>query len=225
MAAGNVTQGKWTDAFHAYQAELLTKIKKGETQDEIPTGAGSYTQTQWDKIMKNVDRQIDEIQKQQKERLERRKEKAEAQRIYEAASLGKGPADILKADITKGEAKVPYGYLAKDGVIEYHGVVFWCDEEHNSLCLGDTSNEADTLVIPLSAGGCLKVNRDSLDGLQKALGMFSPEDVNRILRAIAEDNKVRQARFALEDDKRDVSKLGLEESGEDGESGTFSKEK
>lgn len=91
----------------------------------------------------------------------------------------------------EGKDKVPYGEMAEDGVIEYNGVVFVCDYDHNRLTLGDTSNEKDCINIPLSGGGSLLVNRNNIDALSKAIGMFSPEDVNRILRALAQDKKIR----------------------------------
>ena len=49
----------------------MTRIKKGETEDSIPTGADSYTRTQWSKIMKSVDKQIEDIKKEQAERFEK----------------------------------------------------------------------------------------------------------------------------------------------------------
>ena len=78
----------------------------------------------------------------------------------------------------EGKDKVPYGEMAEDGVIEYNGVTFVCDYEHNRLTLGDTTNKEDCINIPLSGGGSLLVNRDNIDALSKAIGMFSPEDVN-----------------------------------------------
>ena len=92
----------------------------------------------------------------------------------------------------EGKDKVPYGEMAEDGVIEYNGVVFVCDYDHNRLTLGDTSNEKDCINIPLSGGGSLLVNRNNIDALSKAIGMFSPEDVNRILRALAQDKKIQE---------------------------------
>lgn len=95
---------------------------------------------------------------------------------------------------------VPYGYLAKDGIIEYNGVVFVCDPEHNAIHLGDTSNPKNCIRIPLSKGGCLIVNRDNLGDLSKAIGMFSPEDVRRILEAIAQDAKVQQMQHEIDEE-------------------------
>lgn len=97
------------------------------------------------------------------------------------------------------EAGVPYGYLAKDGIIEYNGVVFVCDKEHKAIHLGDTSDMNECISIPLSKGGCLIVNRDKLGALATAIGMFSPEDVNLIMRAIAEDAKIQQMKKQIDD--------------------------
>lgn len=120
--------------------------------------------------------------------------RAEATRVYEAVTAGKDPLEGLRQ-----AAKVPYGYLAKYGVIEYNGICFICDEKTNSICLGDMTDETKVLNIPLSGGGCLKVNRANLGDLSKAIGMFSPEDVNRILRAIAQDTKIQSMKNELED--------------------------
>ena len=53
--------------------------------------------------------------------------------------------------------------------------------------------------IPLSGGGHLKVNRDNLGQLSKAIGLFSPEDVNLILRAIHLDTKLQSVQKEVED--------------------------
>ena len=116
--------------------------------------------------------------------------------------------DTVKTPVTRGiqlvrhiegKDKVPYGEMAEDGVIEYNGVIFVCDYEHNRLTLGDTTNKENCINIPLSGGGSLLVNRDNIDALSKAIGMFSPEDVKRILEALARDNKIRQMKKELDD--------------------------
>ncbi|MDE6675911.1 MAG: hypothetical protein K2K19_14065, partial [Acetatifactor sp.] len=53
--------------------------------------------------------------------------------------------------------------------------------------------------IPLSGGGHLKVNRENLGQLSKAIGMFSPEDINLIMRAIHLDTKVQSMQKEMED--------------------------
>lgn len=126
--------------------------------------------------------------------------KSEAEKIYQAAAAdGNNPTVNIRQ-----ASKVPYGSLAKDGLITYKGVIFVCDEKTNSICLGDMSNKKNVLNIPLSGGGCLRVNRDNIGALSKAIGMFSPEDVNRILRAIAQDTKIQSMQQELEVMKNSV---------------------
>lgn len=86
------------------------------------------------------------------------------------------------------ERRAPYSYLADDsGCINYNGVNFFCDYEKNRICLGDVSDLRKCICVGLSEGGSLVVNRDNLGDLANAIGMFSPEDANRIMRAIAQD--------------------------------------
>lgn len=101
-------------------------------------------------------------------------------------------------------SKVPYGNLAKNGVIEYKGVIFTCDEKSNSICLGDMTDSDNVITINLSGGGHLKVNRDNISQLSKAISMFSPEDINRILRALHQDAKIRSKQKEIDDLKADV---------------------
>ena len=113
--------------------------------------------------------------------------RSEAEKIYQAAVAGKpNPIGSMREP-----AKVPYGHLAKDGVIEYNGVVFTCDEKN-------------VLNIPLSGGGHLKVNRNSIGLLSKAASMFSPEDLNLIMRAIAEDTKIQSVKKEIEDEEASI---------------------
>lgn len=126
-------------------------------------------------------------------------DRSEAVRIYEAVTAGKDPLKELRQP-----PKVPYGHLAEEGTITYNGVVFVCDERTNSICLGDMTDEKNVLTIGLSGGGSLKVNRNSLGSLSKAIGMFSPEDVNRIMRAIAQDTKIQSMKKEIDDLEADV---------------------
>ncbi len=113
-----------------------------------------------------------------------------------------------------GRRNAPYAILAdKDGMITYNGTVFQCDFEKNGLYLGDVSNPDRCLNIPLEKGGCLVVNRDNIDGLINAIGMFSPGDVKRIMQAIAEDAKLRQVELQIEDETSGAPVL--EKEGED----------
>ena len=102
------------------------------------------------------------------------------------------------------ENDVPYSNMAKDGVIEYNGVVFLCDPDKHAITLGDMSNYGDVLIIPLEEGGTLMVNRNSIGGLSKAIGMFSPRDVGRIMRAIATDTRVQSMQREIEETKDSI---------------------
>lgn len=120
------------------------------------------------------------------------------------------------------DKKAPYSHLAEDGVINYNGVQFICQNENQSLCLGDTSNMSEVIIIPLENGGCLMVNRNQVGSLSLALGMFSPADVGRIMRAIAQDNQCRRKLTEIEtfeesaDGVEEAWRQAAEEAGCDG---------
>lgn len=121
----------------------------------------------------------------------------------------KEKADRIVGDKVNGRDPGNWAVLADDnGVITYNGICFLFDSETNSLSLGDMSQTDNVLSIPLSRGGTLKVNRNNIDDLAKAIGMFSPEDINRIMRAISEDAHCRRKLNEIEDDK---NSLGEEE--------------
>lgn len=100
---------------------------------------------------------------------------------------------------------VPYEELVnKDGVISYNGVTFTPDYNTHSICLGDMSKEENIITIPLTGGGNLKVNRNNLDSLAKAIGMFSPEDVKKIMHAITIDAKAQKVKTEVEQKETEV---------------------
>lgn len=104
----------------------------------------------------------------------------------------------------KGRIRCPYGENAdSSGTIVYNGVAFSCDSDRNRLCLGDVSNPKKCLSIHLTSGS-LVVNTDNLDSLSQAMGMFTPEDVNLIMRAISEYQKIKDKLNEIEDDKMNV---------------------
>lgn len=110
------------------------------------------------------------------------------------------PADNTEELFGKRENDVPYGYLANNGMITYQGVTFVCDAENNRLLLGDCSNPDNCINVPLSGGGNLVFNRNNIGSLSQAIGMFSPEDVSRIMKAIAEDAKSKQIQNEIDED-------------------------
>jgi hypothetical protein len=173
--------------------EIIDKLKNGDTEQSFQIGGASYTQTEWDKLLSKVDANIDEIKEEQEEEKEEY-----LQECYEQESI-KRNIFMEKLNGTYKES-VPYGYLEQDGVITFNGVTFVCDEQSNSICLGDMSDSKNVLTIPLENGGSLKVNRDNIGDLSKAISMFSPEDVNRILRALADDNKAQEELREIDDE-------------------------
>ncbi len=102
----------------------------------------------------------------------------------------------------------PYAEMIdpETGVISYNEVVFIPDSQKNAICLGDMSNEDNILTIPLSKGGSLRVNRNNIDQLGKAIDMFSPEDIRRIMEAISLDAKVQKEKAEIEESKFEVGR-------------------
>ena len=80
---------------------------------------------------------------------------------------------------------------------------FVCDTDRNRITLGDVTDRSKCLNISLKGGGCLMVNRDNLSDLSQAITMFCPEDINRIMTAIAEDKRAQQ--MLLEKDEMESS--------------------
>lgn len=108
--------------------------------------------------------------------------------------------EAIQKLLDKGN-RAPYSLMAdENGVVNYKGVEFRCDYENNRLCLGDVSNPKNCITVSLERGGCLVFNRENIDDLVKAIDMFSPEDINRIMRAIAQDAKLRQMQVQIEDE-------------------------
>ena len=101
----------------------------------------------------------------------------------------------------------PYGYLAKDGAIEYNGVVFACDPKTNSICLGDVSDPKKVLNVSLPSGGHLKMNINNFGDIPRAAGMFSPEDLNAIMRAIHQYNHCSRKLNEIDENEDEVMEL------------------
>lgn len=140
-----------------------------------------------------------------------RGKRSEAYKIFEAASAGKdNPISNFRV-----ASKVPYGYLAKDGVITYNGVTFVCDEKTNSICLGNMDDKRQVITVTLSGGGHLKVNRNNIGDLSKAVGMFSPKDMNLIMRAIAQDTKIQSVKKEIDDMENSIGSAENAISGEE----------
>lgn len=193
--------------------EIQKKLQNGETEPSFTIGARSYTAKEWDKLIDKVDKNLEAVRREQ----EQRKEAQEKEALEKKASDHKEFLSIMEnSDVRRNffmeklngtyKPSYPYEHLAKNGVISYHGVEFVCDAQKNAICLGDMSNPKNVLTIPLEGGGSLMVNRDSLGTLADAISMFSPEDIKRIMRAIADDNKAQEAQEEIEEDTNSIGK-------------------
>lgn len=191
--------------------EIAKKIKDGETEPTFLIGAESYTVKEWDKLIAKVDKNNEAVRKEQ----EQRKEIQEKEALEKKKNSQTDFVSILEVSDTKRNYMIekmngtyqpsfPYEAYADGNTITYNGVVFSCDKEKNAICLGDMSNKGDVLTIPLEGGGSLMVNRNSIGMLAGAMSMFSPEDANRIMRAIADDKKAQETQKEIEDDKNSL---------------------
>ncbi len=169
------------------------------SSDSARTGSLNWMASGGNALQRLVEAQAEELKKQPTaenvEDEDAPRDRSEATKVYEMACKGgKNPLSTIRT-----VPKVPYGHMAKDGAISYNGVVFVCDEKTNSICLGDMTDKKQVINIPLSGGGHLKVNRANIGQLSKAIGMFCPEDVNRILSAIHLDTKLQSMQHEVED--------------------------
>ena len=209
MSMANVTKTTRIQAIAELQkrkTEIQNRLQNGQSQDSTTIGGNSFTEDEWKKIIQKMDEYLTEVKQEQKERFEKRDKEKEIQQFYEKMKMAeqyKKP-QAEKLTIQKhldGEDIAPYSYLAEDGVITYNGVSFFCDYENNAITLGDMSDEKNVITVQLENGGFLKVNRDNIEDLSKAIAMFSPEDIRRILVALQQDAKVRQMQQEIEQDK------------------------
>lgn len=204
-----MTRQELMECISSRKNEIAEKIKNGETEPTFSIGNATYTVKEWDKLLAKVDKNNEEVRLEQ----ERRKEALEKEALEKKKGMNSLYLD-MQSESTKrnyylekinGTYKTcPYDNLAQNGVISYNGVDFICDYEKNAICLGDMSSSKDVLTIPLENGGSLKVNRNNLGDLSKAISMFTPEDINRILRAIADDNRAQSAQKEIEDDENSI---------------------
>lgn len=179
----------------AYKEELRERVRKRQEQEALQRTTGSaaeeiskmagITETEHALPAENAD-------------TTQEPEVTETEAIEGAAEQTQRGTSFFAR--LSGEKKAPYSYLADEsGVILYKGVTFICDDEKQQIRLGDMSDSKNVITIPLAKGGCLKVNRDNIEDLAKAISMFSPEDIGRIMRAIAQDSKVKQVEFEIDE--------------------------
>ena len=203
-------QNQAMDLMQQRKSQILEKLKNGDAEETIVTGGNAFTESVWNKMLEGVDNYLDEVKEEQKVRFAKMDEEQQEKELLQKRLMQKemqAESNIKEVLVerTGGTLDVPYGYLANNGVIEYKGVIFVCDEVHNAICLGDMTDESEVLSIPLTEGGCLKVNRDNLNDLAKAISMFSPEDIKKIMEAIATDAKCQQMQQEMDETLNSIS--------------------
>ena len=166
----NITEIDWTGRIQRENLKQSAKIGGSEGTDQ--TNAPG-----WSDVLKQIQEKKDSEAKVQKP-------------CFDSSQI---------VDKIEHEKKAPYSYMAKNGVIEYNGVTFNCDDEKQQISLGDISNPDEVLSIPLEKGGRLVVNRNCIGSLSKAISMFSPGDIKRILSAIAKDTQCTQKIYEIDE--------------------------
>ena len=63
--------------------EILEKLRNGETEVEYPIGGESYTEREWDKLMKKFDDIQEDVRRKMEERFQKMEEREEGKRITE----------------------------------------------------------------------------------------------------------------------------------------------
>lgn len=199
------------DCISEKKKEIAKKVQNGETEPKFSIGADSYTVKEWDKLISKVDKNNEEVRKEQEQRKEaQEKEAQEEKKIGNTQFMSILEVNDVRRNYfmekINGTYKpsFPYASYADGNTINYNGVVFSCDSEKNAICLGDMSNRGNVLTIPLEGGGSLMVNRNAIGMLAGAMSMFSAEDANRIMRAITEDKKAQETQQEIEDDKNSL---------------------
>ena len=155
-----------------------------------------------DKQMELIDLLFDKTYSEKKLALE---DRAEDNAASVSDSEGAEEAERVKPDYMPyaGERilknRNEYFRLAEGDTVVYEGVAFVCDRLTDTLTLGDVSNPDNCIRVGLSNGGSLLFNRDDTGSLMNAIDMFSPEDQDKIMKAIQLDNMTKKAEQEAED--------------------------
>lgn len=68
------------DAISKRKQEIYDKVRKGETETSIPIGTQSFTMRQWNKMMRSVDKAIDDMQERVRKDGEKQEQKVKAKK-------------------------------------------------------------------------------------------------------------------------------------------------
>lgn len=102
------TESSFSKALQEYGKTLKKNIESGDNEPSYQIGGASYTEKEWNKLIKRVDKEIDKIKEEQAERLEKEKEEEalkkgnmdKTQEIVEKEAVASEVQDILHADLS-----------------------------------------------------------------------------------------------------------------------------
>lgn len=86
---------EWMSFIKAQKDEIYEKLLTGQTQPTIATGAASFTQEEWDKMIQKIDENIDEIKEELKQKEEKAKEEEITKEMLKKLLMDK---ELLKPD-------------------------------------------------------------------------------------------------------------------------------
>lgn len=81
-------------ALQSKKAEIVEKIKNGDTEESFQIGGKSYTDKEWKKLVKRFDKNIDEIKEEQEERAEEAKAEKAAESGNTKSESSKSVSDV-----------------------------------------------------------------------------------------------------------------------------------
>lgn len=198
---------KVDDAIEEYKADL--KEREGEALEKQKEQRESYILGQGEAKDKQFEEQVlmdnGSFRTMRFMKIDHAGTNGNMENVIKQPDIGDTIDDMVSDEMIQkllgNDRRAPYSAMANEnGIIEYKGVIFQCDYENNRLCLGNVSDTRDCITVELEGGGILIFNRENIDDLVRAIDMFSPADITRIMRAIAEDAKLRQIQMEIEDE-------------------------
>ncbi len=79
----------------AQKAQILEKLKKGETEQSIVTGGSSFTESEWRKLIDQIDETLEVTKKEQEERFTKMEEQAAEKDLEDKLLMEKQLKDEL----------------------------------------------------------------------------------------------------------------------------------
>lgn len=198
---------KVDDAIEEYKADL--KEREGEALEKQKEQRESYILGQGEAKDKQFEEQVlmdnGSFRTMRFMKIDHAGTNGNMENVIKQPDIGDTIDDMVSDEMIQkllgNDRRAPYSAMANEnGIIEYKGVSFQCDYENNRLCLGNVSDTRDCITVELEGGGILIFNRENIDDLVRAIDMFSPADITRIMRAIAEDAELRQIQMEIEDE-------------------------